>query len=393
MGDVDLATVLGRQERPNLEFKSDLKARNQIRRAIGALSNDLGRHGTGHLLIGVGKSGQPVAVDTSDEALLSVANIRNEGTILPLPIMSVDVGTFAGASCIVVRVEPSPQPPVQVEGIVYVRPGPTTRKATQDEERVLAEHRRAADLPFDERFVPGATATDLDVELFRSTYLPAAVAPEVLVENQRPVEHHLAALRMVDPTTAVPTALGLLVVGFDPTAFIRGAYLQFVRYEGLDEMASVSDEEELRGNLVGQLQTVDRLLRANIRTAIVDGDGLVQGERPDYPFGALREGILNAYAHRSYEGSNAPIRLLWFEDRIEVISPGGPYGAVTAENYGERNDYRNPGLAAALKHLGYVNRFGRGISLIRALLSGNGNPEPEFQIDTGWWSVTVRRPA
>ncbi|MBI3257540.1 MAG: TetR family transcriptional regulator [Actinobacteria bacterium] len=217
------------------------------------------------------------------------------------------------------------------------------------------------------------------------------MAQEVLAENERPLEHHLAALRLLDQATEVPTVLGILAIGYDPTAFIAGAYLQFVRYRGDDESAPIADDEELRGNLIGQLSTLERLLKANITTAVVDAGGLTQHDRPTYPLPALREVILNAYAHRNYESSNAPIGVRWFDDRVEVLSPGGPFGAVTATNYRQRNDYRNPSLAAALKHLGYVNRFGRGMALIEKLLVDNGKPPAEFEIDGQWWSVTLRQ--
>lgn len=390
MSEADLAEPLGRVERPNLEFKQDASNRDALRRAIGALSNDLGSNGIGHLVIGVDKHAKAAGIDVSDEVLLQVANIRNEGKVLPLPVMTVDRATFDQVPCIVVRVEPSPHPPVAVDGVVWVRPGPTTRRATPDEERVLAERRPAGDRSFDERPVPGSTIADIDLELFRSTYLPAAVAAEVLRDNERAVEDHLAALHMFDRDLSVPTVVGLLVAGFEPTAWVSSAYIQFVRYDGSDETAPIADDEELRANVVGQLQTLESLLRANIRTAVVDTGGLRQQERPDYPMVALREAIVNALAHRNYESSNAPTSVRWFDDRVEVLSPGGPFGSVTQENFAERNDYRNPVLASALKHLGYVNRFGRGIALIQATLADNGNPSAAFQIDEAWWSVTMR---
>ena len=48
--------------------------------------------------------------------------------------------------------------------------------------------------------------------------------------------------------------------------------------------------------------------------------------------------------HRTYEATNMPIRVYWFNDRIEVISPGGAFGVVTAANFGQPGltDYRNP---------------------------------------------------
>jgi ATP-dependent DNA helicase RecG len=170
-----------------------------------------------------------------------------------------------------------------------------------------------------------------------------------------------------------------------------GAYIQFVRYEGIDQASNVIDQEELRGNLIGQLDLLARILTANIRTAIRDVGGLRQEDHPDYPLNAVRELVLNAVTHRDYEHFNAPVRVLWFDDRVEITSPGGPYGVVTKDSFDQRNDYRNPALAAAMKNLGYVNRFGRGIPLVRGSLEQNGNPPAEFLVEDNYWSVTVRR--
>ena len=65
--------------------------------------------------------------------------------------------------------------------------------------------------------------------------------------------------------------------------------------------------------------------------------------------------------HRTYESTNAPVRVSWFSDRIEILSPGGPFGAVTADTFGQHGitDYRNPNLA--MRTLGFVQRFGVGI--------------------------------
>lgn len=118
---------------------------------------------------------------------------------------------------------------------------------------------------------------------------------------------------------------------------------------------------------------------------------LRQEDQPEYPLIALRELVLNAITHRDYEHFNASVRVQWFDDRVEITSPGGPYGVVTKDTFDRRNDYRNPALAAAMKSLGYVNRFGRGITLVRAALEQNGNPPPEFEVEDTYWSVTVRR--
>ncbi|MCL6613251.1 MAG: hypothetical protein K6U03_01305 [Firmicutes bacterium] len=101
----------------------------------------------------------------------------------------------------------------------------------------------------------------------------------------------------------------------------------------------------------------------------------------------------NALMHRDYHGSNAPVRLTWFVDRVEIQNPGGPFGQVTRENFGRPGvtDYRNPHVAEALRNLGYVQRFGVGIQIARKVLAENGNPEPEFDVQENHVLVTVRK--
>ncbi len=346
--------------------------------------------GQGHLLVGVDNDGSPSGIDVDEQLILKIVEFRDDGRVLPRPVITVERATFSGGDCVHVTVQASRSLPVRFDRSVYVRVGSSTRRAHVGEEQVLLERERAADLPFDQRPVAGASIADLDLELFGSTYLPAAIDPDVLAENERSPEQQLASLIMLDHRSGEPTALGLLVIGLDPSSWISSAYIQFVRYEDKDQSSNVLDHEELRGNLVGQLDTLGRLLPTNIRTAFTE-EGLRQEDRPEYPLAALRELVLNALTHRDYRTFNAPVRILWFDNRVEITSPGGPYGVVTRETFDRRNDYRNPALAAAMKHLGYVNRFGRGIGLVRRALEGNGNPPAEFDIEEDYWAVTVKR--
>lgn len=387
----DLAELLGSQETVNLEFKQSGKDRDTLRKAICALANDLAQKGVGHLLIGVDKHGVPVnEVDTSDEELLRLTDLREDGQILDRPSMFVEAAEYRGKPIVHIEVRASATPPVRYKGITWVRPGPTTRKATRDDERVLSERRRATDLPYDSRPVDIATLDDIDLSLFRSDYLPSFVAPEVIDENGRTTEQQLASLRLADPQ-GIPTVLGLLVLGLDPSAYIPGAYVQFVRYRGTDLDAAITDDQEMRSNLIGVATRLEAVLRGHLHTQLTEGPGFREEHKPDYPLDALREVCMNAIMHRNYENSNAPVRIVWFDDRIEVTNPGGPYGQVRADNFDRVNDYRNPSLAAAMKSLGYVNRFGRGIGRIHASLARNGNPAPDFDVDSSSWSVTLRK--
>ncbi|WP_108989069.1 ATP-binding protein [Streptomyces coelicoflavus] len=392
--DADLADVLGTRESATLEFKRTAKREGKRGDAIGnavcAMANDLSGKGGGDILIGVADDGTPVDdVDVSDRALLALTDLRDDGRILDRPSFTVQAAVYRGKPVVHIHVEASAALPVRFDGVVWVRPGPTTRKATREDERVLTERRRAGDGPFDTRPVPRASLDDLDLELFRTAYLPSMVGPEAIEENGRPVPQQLSSLHLTTPDGR-PTTLGTLIVGLDPSSHIPGAYVQFVRYQGVDLDAPVADDQELRQNIVGVASRLEPLLRSNIRTRLVE-EGFRETPQPDYPLEALREVTMNALMHRNYETSYAPVRIAWFDDRIEVTNPGGPYGQVRDDNFDRVTDYRNPSLAAAMKGLGYVNRFGRGIGRIQAALGRNGNPPAEFQVDDFSWAVTLRR--
>ena len=135
-----------------------------------------------------------------------------------------------------------------------------------------------------------------------------------------------------------------------------------------------------------------RAVAAARRTAVDFTTGLVETRRSTWPLGALQQLVRNAIMHRTYEGTNAPVRVYWFDDRIEIISPGGPYGAVTADTFGQPGvvDYRNPILAEAMRVLGLVQRYGFGIPAARRELRANGQPEPDFDVGANSVHCTVR---
>ena len=113
----------------------------------------------------------------------------------------------------------------------------------------------------------------------------------------------------------------------------------------------------------------------------------------EYPIVALQQIARNAVMHRVYEGTHTPIRFTWFRDRIEIISPGGPYGNVTAGNFGEPGitAYRNPHIAEAMSNLGFVQRFGVGIATARREMKKNGNPPIEFQVNQNFVFAILRK--
>jgi ATP-dependent DNA helicase RecG len=357
---------------------------NRVREAICAFANDLPNHQEpGVIFVGVHDDGQCANLPVTDDLLRQLADMRSDGNILPFPTMMVQKQELSGCEMAVIIVQPSYAPPVRYRGRVWIRVGPSRRIATAEEERRLSEKRRAGDLPFDLRAVRAADLNELDLDLFERTYLPTAVSPEIIEQNRRSPTEKLLSLRFaVEDTDLHPTVTGILVVGKEPTRFLPGAYVQFLRIAGTALGDPIQDQKEIHGPLPALLRRLDETFEAHISVALEVGSGLSDVRHPDYPLVALQQLARNAVLHRTYEGTNAPVRITWFEDRIEIYNPGGPYGQVTAANFGEPGitDYRNPHLAEAMKNLGYVQRFGMGIPLARRQLEKNNNPPPEFTI-------------
>jgi ATP-dependent DNA helicase RecG len=395
MNQQELELMLKDLESDLVERKASLSAPDKIRQAICAYANDLPNHRKpGFIFIGANDDGSCSKLDITDRLLLDISYMKDDGKIQPFPSMSVDKKVINSCEMAVVKVEPSNSPPVRLNGVTWIRVGPRRARATVEEEKRLAERRRSRDLPFDLQQVPSANIDDLDLELFEHGYLPYAIAPSVLAQNSRSIEDKLKALRFLTPD-GEPTVLGILVIGKDTLRFIPGAYVQFLRLEGTNLTDPIRDRKEITGPLVDLLRRTDEIIEANNSVSTSITSEPLEIRRSEYPLLALQQLIRNAILHRTYEGTNAPTRIYWFSDRIEIHNPGGPFGQVTKENFGNPGvtDYRNPHLAEAMHVLGYVQRFGMGIQIARKQLQDNGNPPLEFTLEENYVLATVRRQA
>jgi len=389
----ELESLLGDLESDRVERKESVSDNNRIKQAICAFANDLPDHQQPEVVfIGVRDNGTCANLPITDQLLLTLANMRSDGNIQPFPIMTVQKKLLDGCEVAVLEVQPAYNPPVRFNGRVWIRVGPRRATATADEERRLTEKRRVGDVSFDQQAMRGASLDDLDTDLSQRDYLPAAVSPEVLAENQRTLGQQLSSLRFLT-RDGIPNAAAILTLGRDPRQWVPGAYVQFVRLDGTELTDAIRNQREISGPLPEAMRELDELLDVNISVSSDIISGATEIRRPDYPIVALQQLSRNAMLHRTYEGTNAPSRIYWFLDRIEIHSPGGPYGQVNEGNFGRPGvtDYRNPLLAEAMKTLGFVQRFGVGIQLARKELSKNGNPDVEFLVEPTAIVATVRR--
>lgn len=373
-----------------IERTSSVNDTEKFCQAVCAFANDLsGNRKPGYLLIGVKDKGALSGLRVTDELLKNLSAIRSDGNVLPQPHMNVFKHAFPEGDVAIVEVFPSDLPPVRYKGRVYIRVGPRKGIANEQEERVLSERRVALARSFDARPSPETTLSDIALGQF-DVYRREAVDPETIAANNRPIDLQLASLRLYDPARACLTHAGVLLFGKNPRFFLPGAYVQYLKLPGTNLTDLPEDQAEISGDLHTVIRELEGRIGLLIHTAMQRVSGFGEKLMPDYPEWALRELLMNAVMHRNYD-SHSPIHFYAFKDHIEIQSPGGLYGEATPENFPNRNSYRNPVIAEAMKSLGFVNRFGYGIRRAQALLSQNGNPLAEFEFDEHSFLVKIFR--
>jgi ATP-dependent DNA helicase RecG len=392
----ELAQALsGESER--VEWKQSNRDASELLSSLAALANDLeDSRKPGYVVIGRAKNGTDIGVEErslgGDEEIQQLVNRLTSTRILPTPTFVVERVARGERVLWVLRIEPYPVPPVvSVDGTPWVRKGSTTRRATEADLLRLRERRPENLQPFDTRPLHGASLSDLRLPTLRPQYEAAREddgSPDTFPSFERwLVQRELG--REVN-TRFVPLVAAVLLHGLSPQSFLPGAIVEMVRYAGLDVTAPVAWRRTVTGSLPDQLETLWAQLSAHLAEVSAGAAGMINGYAPEYPLDALRELARNLVQHRLYEGTNAPARVEWYDDRIVFTNPGGPFGRATEGEFGEHADYRNPAVTRGLAGLGYVERLGRGIRLVRSLLTRNGNPPLEHATD-GYLTVTVRR--
>ena len=387
----ELRALIADHESDRVELTISTNNTDKFGEAICAFANDFPSNGQpGYLVVGVRDDGTAASLTVTDAILRNLGELRANVNIEPQPAMTVQKHKLPGGEVAVVEVLPSDLPPVRYRGRVWIRVGPARRSANQQEERILIEKRTALQRTFDARPCTGCTIDDLVLDLFLVTYLPAAVDRAVIEENKRSGEEQMASLRFYDLAAGCPTNAGALLFARDPQRWVPGAWIQFVHWAGTTMAEDPIGEQRFSGDLITVLREVEAFISLPAQAHPVAQSALRERTVADYPPVAIRELLLNAIMHRSYE-SNAPVRFYWYEDRIEIQNPGGLYGAASPENFPRQTDYRNPVLSGALATLGYVNAFGRGVIRAQDALRRNGNPEAEFTFEAAHVLVTIRR--
>jgi predicted HTH transcriptional regulator len=202
------------------------------------------------------------------------------------------------------------------------------------------------------------------------------------------------AVRGDSPETFLATAAAFVLFGAGP------AY----RFPQCEILVDAYDDNRITGRPKGQLNVNAPLPRALERVLRFIDDhtfhprrvvGLNSIRLDEYPVAALRETLLNAVAHRSYDDASRKVFVRIFRDRIEVASPGYPPKPLTLAKL-RRGSYRpcsrNPLIAQTLATLDKMEQRGSGFARMRDAMVNHGIGEPRLDQQDGFFVVTLPGP-
>lgn len=406
---IGMAELLsGAVETARLEFKASWNPTTtgvQVLKTLCAFANDLQNLNGGYIVIGVaeeaGVAVRPVPGISKDEIDAAQRWIRgNCNRIEPTYMPVMDVGEVDGQCVLVLWAPASDSRPHQAPGSArgsrtyWVRVGSETIEARDAILTTLLQ--QTARVPFDDRRALEASNDDVNSTLVREFLQDVQSA----LREEPDVARVYAAMQIVARVNGhtAPRNVALLMFTDNPEGWFRGARIEVVEFHD-DAGGNTLTEQVFRGPLHHQVRRcLTHLESMTTRHLEKSGSGPETRGWLSFPVPALREAIVNAVYHRSYEASVEPTKVYLYPNRIEVISYPGPVPGIE-ERHLEGDapmppvPARNRRIGEYLKELRLAEARGTGIPKIRSSMEQNGSPAPRFDFDKERTYFRVTLPA
>lgn len=321
-------------------------------KTVSAFAN----YGTGKILFGVNDEGETVGLSDLNDACLSIENKIND-SITPRPEFSLEPNSKTGI--VTLTVSEGPHKPYLYKSKAYKRSDSATIEVDELEFRRLALLGR--NTTFD--------ATEAPDQSLSFNRLASAIASTLGVKSLS--KDTLKTLELISANGKYNVAAELLA---DRNSFPGIDVARF----GESINIFLDRETYEKESVLVQFDKAIELFKKYYQYEEVNGSKRALHEL--VPEEAYREAVASALVHRQWDTS-AYIRISMFEDRIEIVSPGGLPHGISEQEYldGQVSILRNPILGNLFFRLGLIERFGTGVLRIRESYR-NSTAKPQFDI-------------
>lgn len=379
---LSLSNWAERQPGQTLEFMADPDV-DLLAETLVSFANSDG----GTIVVGADPSGRIqgglTVEDVQDVLRLALAQGR------PVVRTEWQQSAIEDGAVVVIHVPRSSELHSLEDGRVLVRSGLQNRPLGGNQILHLAATKSSGDFEVEE--VPEASLDDLDKNLI------AEYRTNRAERQRRPIAGDDVSMLVnagALTESRTPTVLGVLLFARNPQDFLPQCKLIFVRFAGTEMrgpggLPGYARREEIAGPLPRLIEEAWQVMWEEMRVAAVV-KGLVREEKAEYPSFAVREALVNAVCHRDYRLSGRHIEIRMFDDRLEVLSPGGLPGYITVDNIVEEHFSRNPRLVNGLFQWGFIEELGLGIDRMIEDMVNAGHSAPEFRDTSYSFTVTLR---
>ena len=400
----ELLEIIANGENSGVEFKRDDIRSEQLAKEIVALVNFQG----GRILLGVEDNGTISGLkrEKMEEWVMNVAADKVHPLVLPF-YEEVNMGG-AGRVAVLTFPQGNSKPYVRRhKGAeeIFIRVGSTSCAATREQQMRLYEiggmlHTEA--LP-----VSRTSSSDLD-RVRIENYLKDIIRDPALPDSPQTWEDRLANLGFLVEPGGLCSVAGMVLFGKQPRRHLRQAGLRVFAFNGktkayqarldliIDAPLAARFDVRDGGRYVIDDGLTEKFLQAIEPFITEEPNQITSGLRRDksrlYPIETIREIVINALVHRDWTRS-VDIEVGLYEDRLEVISPGGLHNSMTVEKMIAGRRYaRNNILMEIMRDYGYVDYRGMGIrNKVLPLLKAHKHPEPAFEANEDYLKTTLYR--
>lgn len=357
-------------ETTKVQFKETFTSQKEIAKEMIAFANSKG----GVILFGVeDKSGKLVGLSYDEIQVISreLGNAANE-QVRPTIYIDTEVVRMDEKHFLICSIEEGKNKPYKnLNGEIWVKQGADKRRITENAE-ILSLFQDSGSYQPDAAGVNGTTFDDLDryaiddylQKVYATTLDGFGGKAEQVLKNIHVLNHN-----------SVPTLAGYLFFGKHPEYNCPTCMVKAVSFFGNDLAGTqYRDTKEILGNMPQLYDKSMAFLKANLHNVQEEGASFNTVGKLEIAEEVLEEVVQNALVHRDLLRS-APIRILIFDNRVEIISPGALAGGLTEDDIRNGKTYqRNPYMATFATNALHYKGIGSGIVRILA-------EYPDIQLD------------
>jgi predicted HTH transcriptional regulator len=346
-----------------VQFKEKFSSGKQMAEEMAAFANSKG----GLIIFGVkDKTGEIVGLTYEQIQHISseLGNVAND-QVRPIVYLHTDVCEVDGKLLLLVEVaEGINKPYKDLQGQIFIKQGPDKRRVTENTEilRLFAGSQKYAP---DEAPLLQTSLADLDNRLL-AEYVRKVYNREV-EDFGVPYERLLENMRVADAEGHL-TLAGLMFFGRQPQKYCPSFMVKAVAFYGNELGDTVyEDSKDIEGTIPEMFERGMAFLKSHLYQ-VQDGRPFNSVGKLEVSEVALEELFQNALVHREYI-KTAPIRLLVFRNRVEIVSPGCLPDGLTVDDIKLGNSFqRNPLIATFCAKTMFYRGLGSGV--LRSLQDG-----------------------